>query len=334
MEVISIQHGSGGSLTAQLIKKLFYKYFENPYLLEGHDSARLPRPNGRLAFTTDSYVISPLFFPGGNIGKLAVCGTVNDLSMSGAKPLYISSSFIIEAGLSVKVLEEVVAAMADAAKEANVLIVAGDTKVVERGAVDKLFINTAGIGEIADKVEISGGRAAVGDVIISSGTLGDHGMAIMVERQQLQLESQLVSDCAPLNSLVQDMLKVCPDIRVLRDPTRGGAATALNEIATQSQVEIELYEDEMPVKAEVRGVCELLGLDPLYLANEGKLLAVVPEESAEVILAAMKRNPYGRESTVIGKVTKKSSGRVYINTIVGGQRIVDVMVGDPLPRIC
>lgn len=334
METITLQHGSGGSLTAKLIQNLFYKYFNNKYLAQAHDSVCLPRPNGRLAFTTDSYVISPLVFPGGNIGKLAVCGTVNDLAMSGAKPLYISCSFIIEAGLPVAMLEEVVASMAESAREAGVWIVTGDTKVVGAGAADKLFINTAGIGEIPDGVEINGNRAKAGDLIIVSGTLGDHGMAIMVEREKLQLDSKLESDCGALNSLVAEMLAVCPDIRVLRDPTRGGAATALNEIAIQSQVAIELIEDQIPVRPEVGGMCEILGLDPLYLANEGKLLAVVPEQSSQAVLDVMHSHPQGRDATLIGRVVERPLGKVYMKTLIGGQRIVDVMVGDPLPRIC
>jgi hydrogenase expression/formation protein HypE len=334
MDTITLQHGSGGSLTGKLIQNLFHKYFYNKYLAEAHDAARLPAIKGRLAFTTDSYVINPLIFPGGNIGKLAICGTVNDLAMSGARPLYVSCGFIIEAGLPLPLLEEIVASMAQAAAEAGVLIVTGDTKVVEKGAADKLFINTSGIGEIADGIDICGQKAQVGDVVIASGTLGDHGMAIMVERQQLQLRSTLQSDCAPLNGMVQSMLEVYPDIHVLRDPTRGGAATTLNEIAIQSQIGIELAEEAIPVKPEVQGMCEVLGLDPLYLANEGKLLAVVPLSAADQVLAAMQANVYGKDARIIGKVVANPKGKVYVRTAIGGRRIVDVMVGDPLPRIC
>lgn len=334
METISLEHGSGGLLTARLVQELFYRQFSNAYLLEAHDSACLPVIKGRPAFTTDSYVVNPLFFPGGNIGRLAVCGTVNDLSMSGARPLYLSCGFIIEAGLPVSVLEAVIAAMAEAAREAGVLIVTGDTKVVESGAADKLFINTAGIGEITANTDISGEKALPGDIVIASGSLGDHGMAIMLQRHHLQIANAVKSDCQALNSLVQAMLTACSGIRVLRDPTRGGAATALNEIAGQSRVGIELYEDKLPVDREVRALCEVLGLDPLYLANEGKLLAVVPAAAAEAVLAVVRSHPAGREGAVIGKVVDHPPGRVYMRTVIGGQRIVDQMSGDPLPRIC
>jgi hydrogenase expression/formation protein HypE len=334
MEKITLQHGSGGSLTSKLIRNLFHKYFSNEFLIEAHDSARLPQIKGRIAFTTDSYVINPIVFPGGNIGKLAICGTVNDLAMSGAKPLYISCGFIIEAGLPFALLEEIVASMAETAKAAGVYIVTGDTKVVDKGAADKLFINTSGIGEILENIDIYGGNAQAGDVVITNGTFGDHGMAIMIERQQLQLESSLSSDCAPLNSLVQAMLDVCGDIHVLRDPTRGGAATTLNEIAVQSQVDVELFEESIPVNPTVQGMCEILGLDPLYLANEGKLLAIVPEKAAESIIKVMRSHPYGLNSAIIGRVVESTQGKVYMRTPIGGQRIVDVLVGDPLPRIC
>ena len=331
---ITLQHGSGGSTTSRLIRELFHKYFANPYLLEAGDSARLPAITGKVAFTTDSYVINPLQFPGGNIGRLAVCGTVNDLAMSGARPLYISAGFIIEAGLALPLLETIVAAMAEAASEAGILIVTGDTKVVEKGAADKLFINTAGIGEIPAGIDIGGSNARPGDMVIVSGTIGDHGAAILVERQQLQIKSDLCSDCAPLHGLVANMLAVCPAVRVLRDPTRGGMATALNEIAGQSQVGIELAESAIPVKAVVRGICEILGLDPFYLANEGKLLAVVPAREVEGVLTVMRQHPYGRDAAVIGRVTDKAAVPVSMKTVIGGHRVVDVMVEDPLPRIC
>lgn len=334
METISLEHGSGGLLTARLVQDLVYRYFDNEYLLEAHDSACLPAPAGRLAFTTDSYVVNPLFFPGGNIGKLAVCGTVNDLSMSGARPLYLSCGLIIEAGLPASTLEAVLAAMAEAAREAGVFIVTGDTKVVESGAADKLFIHTAGIGEVAPQTDISGKKALPGDIVIASGSLGDHGLAILLKRHHLQLSSAVRSDCQPLNGLVQSMLEACPDIRVLRDPTRGGAATALNEIAGQSQVGVELYEEQVPVGREVRAACEVLGLDPLYLANEGKLLAVVPAAAAAAIVAVMRSHPAGRDGAVIGRIINQPPGRVFMRTLTGGRRIVDMMTGDPLPRIC
>jgi hydrogenase expression/formation protein HypE len=334
MDTVTLAHGSGGSLTNQLINDLFRRYFDNPYLAEAHDAARLPVPCGKLAFTTDSYVISPLQFPGGNIGKLAVCGTVNDLAMSGARPLYLSCGFIIEDGLPLALLEEIVRSMADAARKAGVMIVTGDTKVVNRGAADKLFINTAGIGEIPLGIDICGANAKPGDVVIVSGSLGDHGATILLEREQLGLTSTLTSDCAPLGGLVAAALSVCPQIRVLRDPTRGGLATALNEIASQSQVGIELDEASIPVKPSVRGICELLGLDPLYLANEGKLAAIVPAEMAEQILATMKNHVYGKEAAIIGRVLDQPVGRLFMRTPYGSRRILDVMVSDPLPRIC
>ena len=334
MEVVTLAHGSGGSLTGALINDLFRRHFDNPYLAEAHDAARLPGLTGKMAFTTDSYVINPLVFPGGNIGKLAVCGTVNDLAMSGARPLYLSCGFIIEDGLPLTLLETVVRSMADAAREAGVQIVTGDTKVVNRGAVDKLFINTAGVGEIPAGIDICGNNAKAGDAVIVSGTLGDHGATIFLEREQLGLTTNLASDCAPLGGLVAAILAVCPQIRVLRDPTRGGLATALNEIAAQSRVGIELYETSIPAKPAVRGLCEMLGLDPLYLANEGKLAAIVPANKAEQILVAMKKHPYGGEAAIIGQVLDRPVGRLFMRTPYGSHRILDMMVSDPLPRIC
>ena len=334
MEVVTLAHGSGGSLTGALINDLFRRHFDNPYLAEAHDAARLPGLTGKMAFTTDSYVINPLVFPGGNIGKLAVCGTVNDLAMSGARPLYLSCGFIIEDGLPLALLETVVRSMADAAREAGVQIVTGDTKVVNRGAVDKLFINTAGVGEIPAGIDICGNNAKAGDAVIVSGTLGDHGATILLEREQLGLTTNLASDCAPLGGLVAAILAVCPQIRVLRDPTRGGLATALNEIAAQSRVGIELYETSIPAKPAVRGLCEMLGLDPLYLANEGKLAAIVPANKAEQILVAMKKHPYGVEAAIIGQVLDQPAGRLLMRTPYGSHRILDTMVSDPLPRIC
>ena len=334
MELITLAHGAGGSLTASLIGDLFRRHFDNEYLAEAHDSARLPGFTGKMAFTTDSYVIDPLVFPGGNIGKLAVCGTVNDLAMSGARPLYISCGFIIEDGLPLFLLETVAASMASAAKEAGVMIVTGDTKVVNKGAADKLFINTSGIGEIAAGIDICGINAKPGDAVLVSGTLGDHGAAIMVAREQLGLESSVESDCAPLGGLVADMLAVCPDIRVLRDPTRGGAATALNEIAEQSRVGIEINEEAIPIKTAVRGICEILGLDPLYLANEGKLLAVVPDGDCASALKAMRNHPYGKEAAIIGRVIPQARCALVMRTPFGSRRILDMMVSDPLPRIC
>lgn len=334
MEVVTLAHGSGGGLTSSLIQNLFRRHFDNKYLAEAHDAARLPMVPGKLAFTTDSYVINPLFFPGGNIGKLAVCGTVNDLAMSGARPLYISCGFIIEDGLPLPLLEAVVMSMAAAAKEAGVMIVTGDTKVVNKGAADKLFINTAGIGEIPAGINIFGGNAQPGDAVIVSGTLGDHGTAIMVAREQLGLKSALESDCAPLGGLVAEMLAVCSNIRVLRDPTRGGAATALNEIAGQSQVGIEINEESIPINPAVRGISEILGLDPLYLANEGKLIAIVPAGEADAVLAAMRSHAYGKDAAIIGQVLPQPQGKLFMRTPYGSRRILDIMISDPLPRIC
>ena len=334
MDTVTLAHGSGGSLTNQLINELFRRYFDNPYLAEAHDAARLPATCGKLAFTTDSYVINPLVFPGGNIGKLAVCGTVNDLAMSGARPLYLSCGFIMEDGLPLSLLEEIVRAMAEAAREAGVQIVTGDTKVVNRGAADRLFINTAGIGEISPDIDICGSNAKPGDAVIVSGSLGDHGATILLEREQLGITGSLVSDCAPLGGLVAAMLAVCPTIRVLRDPTRGGLATTLNEIARQSGTGITLDEAKIPVRAQVEAACELLGLDPLYLANEGKLLALCHPDDVENLLAAMRAHPLGAQARCIGTVTEDPHHFVQMRTAFGGCRMLDWLMGDPLPRIC
>jgi len=291
-------------------------------------------PQSQLAFTTDSFVVSPLFFKGGNIGKLAVCGTVNDLAAAGAEPLYISAGFIIEEGFRLEELEAIVSSMAETARAANVRIVTGDTKVVQRGAADGIFINTSGIGVIPDGINISGSNARPGDKVIVTGTLGDHGCAILLEREKLNISSPVQSDCAPLNGLINEILKICKNIHVLRDPTRGGLATTLNEIAAQSCVGITLYENSIPVKDEVRGVCELLGMDPLYMANEGKMIVILPAESADAVLEKIKSHPFGTNARIIGDVTDKQPGRVIIKTITGGSRILDMLSGDQLPRIC
>ena len=294
-----------------------------------------PESGDRLAFTTDSYVVSPLFFPGGDIGKLAVCGTINDLAMSGATPLYLSAGFILEEGLPLADLERVVASMAATAQAAGVQIVAGDTKVVDRGKADKLFINTAGIGLVPAGVELGGDRARPGDVIILSGTIGDHGMTIMSQREGLRFTSPLESDCAPLHGLVAAMLEVAPQaIHCLRDPTRGGLTTTLNEVAGKSGVGIEIEEHAIPVRDAVRAACELLGLDPLYVANEGKLVAFVAPEAADVLLARMRAHEHGREAAIIGRVTAEHAGRVVLRTALGARRILDMLVGEQLPRIC
>jgi len=330
---ILLAHGSGGKLAHELVEKSFVKAFANPFLAKLDDSAVIDL-SGRLAFTTDSYVVSPIFFPGGDIGKLAVCGTVNDLAMSGAKPLYLSLAFIIEEGLPQGELNQVVDSARKATKEAEVEIVTGDTKVVHRGSADKLFINTAGVGIIAEGVDISGSNARPGDKVILSGTIGDHGIAVLSQREGLSFSTQLESDCAPLGGLVAEMLAASPNIHCLRDPTRGGLATSLNELAKQSKVGIRIEEEKIPVREEVLAACEMLGFDPLYIANEGKLVAIVPAEDTDKVLKAMRGNHYGKSAAIIGEVRGEHPGRVVMKTCLGASRIVDMLVGDLLPRIC
>ena len=332
-ETILLAHGSGSKLSHDLIEKVLLPSLSNQ-LLDKLDDSAVCDFNGRLAFTTDSYVVNPIFFPGGDIGKLAVCGTVNDLSMSGAQPLYLGLAFIIEEGLLLGELKKVVGSIKAAADEAGVKIVTGDTKVVNRGGADKLFINTSGIGLVPEGVNISGVNAQIGDKIILSGAIGDHGIAVMSQREGLKFSVPVESDCAPLNKLVEEMLQTSSEINCLRDPTRGGLATTLNELAKQSQVGIRIYEDETPVHDGVRGACELLGFDPLYVANEGKLVAIVSAGDAEKILAKMKQNPYGTEAAIIGEVTQEHLGRVVMKTRLGATRIVDMLTGELLPRIC
>jgi len=288
----------------------------------------------KLYYNTDSYTVDPLFFKGGNIGELAVYGTVNDLAMCGATPLYLSCSFIIEEGFSLSLLEKIVLSMREASVIAKVDIVTGDTKVVNKGAADKIFINTSGVGIVEEGVNISGSNAKVGDVVIINGPIGSHGIAVLSEREGLKFETDIKSDTAPLSSLVADMLEVSKNIHVLRDPTRGGLSTTLNEIALSSKVDVEINEDDIPIQEEVRAACEILGYDPLYLANEGKLVAFIPSEIAPDMLKKMKENKYGKESKIIGRVVKKSEGKVYLNTAIGGKRIVDMLTGEQLPRIC
>ncbi len=330
---ILLAHGSGGRLSHELVQKTLAPRFANR-ILDKMDDAAVFDFSGRLAFTTDSYVVSPIFFPGGDIGKLAVCGTVNDLAMSGATPLYISLSLIIEEGLSLDELERIADSIQRAATEAGVKVVAGDTKVVNQGSADRLFINTSGIGIIPEGVSISGSRAAAGDKVILSGNIGDHGMAVMSQRQGLRFQMPIESDCAPLNKLVADILAVSKSIHSLRDPTRGGLATTLNEIAAQSAVGINLQEDKIPVREPVRAACEFLGLDPLYVANEGKLVAIVSPEDAGAVLKAMRQNGYGKNSAIIGEVLGEHPGRVTMKTLLGASRIVDMLSGELLPRIC
>ncbi len=330
---ILLAHGSGGKLAHELVERSFVRAFANSFLVKLDDSAVMDF-SGRLAFTTDSYVVSPIFFPGGDIGKLAVCGTVNDLAMSGAKPLYLSLAFIIEEGLPQDELNEIVDSVRKAAQEAGVEIITGDTKVVNRGSADKLFINTTGIGIIPEGVNISGNKARPGDKVILSGTIGDHGIAVLSQREGLSFSTQLESDCAPLGSLVAEMLGASPNIHCLRDPTRGGLATTLNELAKQSKVSIRIEEEKIPAREEVLAACEMLGFDPLYMANEGKLVAIVPAKDADTILKVMRENHYGTGAAIIGEVKAEHPGRVVMRTCLGASRIVDMLVGDLLPRIC
>lgn len=335
MDIITLSHGSGGRATNRLINEMFYKHFNNEYLSQKNDSTVLPRLNGKLAITTDSFVINPLFFPGGDIGKLSVCGTVNDLAMSGAKPLYITVGFIIEEGLSLIDLEKIVISIAKTANEAGVEIVTGDTKVVEKGSGDGIFINTTGIGIIENEdLYISGNAVKSGDKIIVSGTLGDHGICIMNTRKNLDFTVEIESDCGLLNHMISDILNVSKNIRVLRDPTRGGVATTLNEIAEHSSVSMEIEEEKIPVKEEVRGMCDILGLEPLYIANEGKLVVIVAKEDAEKVLEVMRSNPMGKESTIIGQAIDDGRSKVYLKTEIGGRRILNMPEGELLVRIC
>jgi len=339
-QVVLLAHGSGGLLSHELVSSLFLKYLGNPILNALEDASNLPLGDasellgGQLVFTTDSYVVKPLFFPGGDIGKLAICGTVNDLAMRGAVPLYLSAGFILEEGLPLRDLERVLVSMATTAEAAGVRIVAGDTKVVERGSVDKLFINTAGLGLVPPGVRISATAARPGDLILLSGAIGDHGLAIMTQREGLRFQTPLQSDCAPLNSLVSAMLAASRRIHTLRDPTRGGLASALNEIATQSAVGMEIEEQAVPIHEPVRAAGDLLGLDPFYVANEGKLIAIVEREDAQAILEAMRAHPYGQEAAIIGQVTAEHPGRVVLRTILGTRRLMDMLAGEQLPRIC
>ncbi len=332
---IVLGHGSGGKLTAELIDKIFLSAFANPILDKLDDQAVLQINGARLAFTTDSFVVTPIFFPGGDIGRLAVNGTVNDLAMSGARPLYLAAAFILEEGLPSDELQRVVESMRDAANEAGVQFVTGDTKVVNRGKGDKVFITTTGIGVIEGAVNISADRAIPGDKIIVSGFIGDHGMAIMSQRENLEFEGAIESDCAPLHGLVAAMMEAgAENIHCLRDPTRGGVATTLNEIATRSRVGMKLTEQSIPVRETVKGACEILGLDPLYVANEGKLIGIVGGSAADNILRQMRKHPYGEQATIIGEIVAEHSGMVLMKTEIGGTRVLDVMFGEQLPRIC
>ena len=331
---IVLAHGSGGKLSHQLISKIIAPQFANELLAPMHDGAIFSLGGERLAFSTDSYVISPIFFPGGDIGKLAVHGTVNDLAMCGAQPRYLSVGFILEEGLPMEHFWRIVQSMRAAADEARVQLVTGDTKVVDRGKADQIFINTAGIGVVPQGIDIQPKRAQAGDKVLISGAIAVHGIAIMSVREGLEFETEIASDTAALNGLVQDLLAACPDVHVLRDPTRGGVTSAVTEIAQSAGVGIVLHEASIPIHEDVKGACEILGLDPLYVANEGKLLAIVPAAEAEKALAAMRAHPLGKEAALIGEVTAEHPGFVTMKTRVGGTRVVDMLSGEQLPRIC
>ena len=331
---VLLAHGGGGVLMRDLIRDRIVAQLGNPVLDRLDDGAALACPTSRVAFTSDSYVVKPIFFRGGDIGRLAVCGTVNDLAMIGGKPRWLSLSLIIEEGLPIEELDRVLASVKQAADEANVVVVTGDTKVVERGSADKLFINTAGVGELDEDVQLASANAQPGDCVIINGYLGDHGVAILSQREGIEFDTPVTSDVAPLAGLVQEMLVVTREIHCLRDPTRGGLASTLNEVASASEVGIVLYEEAIPVREEVRAACDMLGLDVLSVANEGKLLAVCPAAHAEALLAKMKQHPLGAHACIIGEVAADMPGTVLLETGIGGRRIVDVPYGEQLPRIC
>jgi len=333
---ILLGHGSGGKLSHDLIGSLFVKYFDNPVLKAQTDSALLELESSSVAFTTDSYVVDPIFFPGGNIGKLAICGTVNDLAVSGAKPLYISSAFIIEEGFPLEDLERIVAAMADEAKKAGVLIVTGDTKVVNKGQCDKIFINSSGIGVLETKFKhiSTGEKIVAGDRIIINGTIADHGMAIMASRNFVNFRTEINSDCAPLNHMIRQILDAGCEIKFMRDATRGGIATVLCELAENKNLGISINELSVKVNEPVRGMCELLGFDPFYVANEGKVIMVVAEKDAAKAVEILKKNEYGKDASIIGEITGSHPGKTVLVTEIGGKRIIDMLAGEQLPRIC
>lgn len=333
---ILLAHGSGGKITQELLRDLFYDHFRNPVLEEQGDSALLTAESKNLAFTTDSYVVDPIFFPGGNIGKLAVCGTINDLAVSGATPKYISAGFILEEGFSMKELESIVHSMAEEAKNAEVKIVTGDTKVVNRGKCDKIFINTSGIGMLEDQYKhiTSAENVSEGDVIIINGNIGDHGIAILAARESLTIQSKVKSDCASLNGLIETIKSTGTEINFMRDATRGGIGTVLCELAIKTDLGIDLEEEKLPYDDQVLGACEIFGFDPLYLANEGKVIVVVPEKMSRFVLDSMRTHPLGRKSEIIGTISSLHKGKVVLKTQIGGTRIVDMLSGEQLPRIC
>ena len=335
-QIIVMGHGSGGKMMHDLIASVFISKFNNQILSMGNDAGSLHLPkNGNIAVSTDAHVVKPLFFPGGDIGKLAICGTVNDVSMLGARPLYLTDSFILEEGLAVSTIERIVQSMQEAASEAGVQVIAGDTKVVEKGNADGMYITTAGIGEIMSyPSEIGGQFAQIGDKVIISGTLGNHGIAVLSARGELGFETNICSDVAPLNSMIEELLKTSKNVHVLRDPTRGGVATSLNEIANQSKVGIILREEQIPVNPSVQSACEMLGFDPLYIANEGKLIVICAPEDEMSVINTLRNHPYGINAKTIGIVDKNPAGRVIMKTLLGSHRIVDQLTGELLPRIC
>jgi hydrogenase expression/formation protein HypE len=333
-ETVQMAHGAGGRLSQDLTKRVFMPHLRNAFLDQLDDQAKFDVASGRMAFSTDTYVVSPLFFPGGNIGELAVNGTVNDLAVGGAVPLYLSAGFVLEEGLPLAELEEIVKSMAGSARKAGVMIVCGDTKVVQKGQCDKIFINTSGVGFVRDGVDLSCRNLRPGDAVIVSGTIGDHGMAVMTTREGLSFQSRISSDTAALNGMIHAVLDVVPGVHAMRDPTRGGVAATLNELATSSSVGIELDETSIPVREEVRGAAELLGIDPLTVANEGKLLLIVPEADAGEVLAVMRAHEYGRDAAHIGSVVEEHPGMVVMCTPFGSRRIVEMPLGEQLPRIC
>jgi len=332
MKTITLSHGSGGRLMHELIEGLFVKNFSNPYLSKLGDSAFIDINGSRLAYTTDSFVVKPLFFPGGDIGRLAVCGTVNDLAVSGANPRYLSCAMIVEEGFSYRDLERITLSIRAACKTAGVQIVTGDFKVVEKGAIDKIFINTSGAGEILKDAELSISRIRPGDKVIISGTIGEHAASILLAREALKFKARILSDCNSLNGLVSSVM--CRDIKFMRDPTRGGLATTLNEISVSSGYNIGINESAIPVKRPVKALCEILGFDPLYLANEGKLIAIVSSRSAKRLLSKFRIHPLGRDASIIGEIQKEKDRMVYLKTEIGGTRILDMVTGEQVPRIC
>ncbi len=331
---ILLAHGSGGTMMRELIEDVFVAEFGDDVLKRMDDAASLDIPPGRIALSTDTYVVNPVFFPGGDIGRLAVCGTVNDIATSGAVPLYLSVGFVLEEGFPIADLERILVSMRDSAVEAGVRIVTGDTKVVERGHGDGVFINTAGVGALPEGMDLSGSHCRPGDVVLLSGTLGDHGIAVVSTREGLEFSTDIRSDAAPLNKLVAEVLAAAPDVRCFRDPTRGGLASTLNELAMASGVSMTVEETAVPVRDQVRGASEMLGYDVFQVANEGKMVAVVPAEQAEVALGAMRNAPYGEDAAIVGTVDAEPAGKVYVHTAFGAKRIMDMLVGEQLPRIC